>query len=60
MKIEKYFSMLAMTCLTILVLWIGIAMFGEACDVYNNWTCGVYDDGYQDGEFNWRRGVFPW
>lgn len=60
MKIEEYLSMLALTVLTILVLWFTIGIFMEACDVYDNWTCGIANDGYQDGEFNWRHGVFPW
>lgn len=60
MDIPKYISMLVVTLALIFAILISVSIFAEACDVYDNWTCGISDDGYRDGVFNWRHGVFPW
>lgn len=60
MSVDRLIFLFGMACLATIITLFGFAMFQEACDVSGGWPCGVADDGFHDGEFNWRHGVFPW
>lgn len=51
---------MCLSFVAVMVLFFGFRAVEEACDVGDNWTCNVVDDGFHDREFNWRHGVFPW
>lgn len=60
MNIDQLVRMFTAIALTVLILAFGSRMFEEACDAADGWPCGVADDGWHDGQFNWRHGVLPW
>lgn len=52
--------MASLIMLGLLFSLIGFNIAAEACDVTEGWVCGIADDGYHDGSFDWRHGVIPW